>query len=40
MDSQLATYILLGVIGAITALGAIGVVGSFWSLGRSGYRKD
>jgi hypothetical protein len=39
VDAQLASDILLGVIGLLTATAAVGVVGAFWSLGRSHYRK-
>jgi len=40
IDSQLASNLLLGVIGLIAAVGFVGIVASFWSMGRSGYRKD
>ncbi len=40
MDSQLASDILLGVILFIGAVGFLGTLGAFWSMGRSGYRKD
>lgn len=40
MDSQLASNLLLAVIGGITALGFVGIVAGFWSMGRSGFRKD
>ncbi|WP_439592193.1 hypothetical protein [Microbacterium sp.] len=40
IDSQLASNLLLGVIGLITLVGFFGVVGAFWSMGRSGYRQD
>ena len=40
MDSKLASDLLLGVIGAIAALGLVGTVFAFWSMGRSGYRND
>ncbi|MEV7692666.1 hypothetical protein AB0N73_04980 [Microbacterium sp. NPDC089189] len=39
MDAQLASDILLGVIGLLAALSAIGIVGAFWSLGRSNHRQ-
>lgn len=38
--SQFAAYTLLGVIGLITLGGIVGTVGAFFTLGRSGYRKD
>ncbi len=40
IDSQTATFALVGVIGAIAALGLLGTVLAFWSMGRSAYRKD
>jgi hypothetical protein len=40
IDSQTASFILVGVIGAILAIGGIGTVLAFWSMGRAGYRKD
>ena len=40
MDSELISQILLGVVGLITLVGLIGTVGAFWSMGRTGYRKD
>ena len=40
MDSQLNSDILLGVISLIAIVGLVGTVLSFWSMGRSGYRKD
>ncbi len=40
MDAQLSSDILLGVISLIALLGLIGTVVVFWSMGRSGYRKD
>ena len=39
MDAQLASDLLLGVIGLLCAVSAIGIVGAFFSLGRSSYRK-
>ena len=39
MDAQLASDILLGVIGLMSAIAAVGIVGAFWSLGRSNYYK-
>ncbi|MBZ4485811.1 hypothetical protein LQ938_10490 [Microbacterium sp. cx-55] len=39
VDAQLASDIILGVIGVLTALSAIGIVGAFFSMGRSNYRK-
>lgn len=40
IDSQLATQILVGVIGLIAAIGFVGTVLAFWGMGRAGYRKD
>lgn len=41
MDAQLASDLLLGLIGLMSAIAAVGIVGAFWSLGRSnGYRKS
>ncbi len=40
MDAQLASDLLLGLIGLVAAVGAVLVVGGFWSLGRQGYRRD
>lgn len=40
MDAQTNSDILLGVISLIALLGLLGTVFSFWSMGRSGYRKD
>lgn len=40
IDTQTATVMLVGVIGAIAALGLVGTVLAFWSMGRSAYRKD
>jgi len=40
IDSQLASDILLGIIGLLSLAGLIGVVGAFWSLGRQAYRKN
>jgi hypothetical protein len=40
MDAQLASDLLLGFIGLVTAVGAVLVVGGFWSLGRQSYHRD
>jgi hypothetical protein len=40
MDSQLASDLLLGFVGLLALAGLVGTVIGFWSLGRSGYRKD
>ena len=40
MDSQLASNLLLGFIGLLALVCVVGTVLGFWSLGRSGYRKD
>ncbi len=40
MDAQLASDLLLGLIGVVSAVGAVLVVGGFWSLGRQGYHRD
>ena len=41
IDSQTASIILLGVIGAHRrAWALIGTVLAFWSMGRAAYRKD
>ncbi|HEX5730067.1 MAG TPA: hypothetical protein VEX12_05590 [Microbacterium sp.] len=40
LDSQTISMLLLGVIGAIAALGFVGTVLAFWSMGRAGYRDD
>ncbi|MBA8815799.1 hypothetical protein FHX48_000851 [Microbacterium halimionae] len=39
MDAQLSSDIMLGVIGAIVAVGFVGTVLAFWSMGRQAYRK-
>jgi len=39
-DSQTTSLLLMGAIGAISALGLVGTVLAFWSMGRAGYRKD
>ena len=39
-DSQTTSLLLMGAIGVISALGLVGTVLAFWSMGRSGYRKD
>ena len=40
MEPGFASHVLLWVIGAMAALGLLLTTVSFWSLGRSGYRKD
>ena len=40
MDSQLAADLLLAFVGLLGLASLVGVVLSFWSLGRSAYRKD
>ncbi|MGX1701882.1 hypothetical protein [Microbacterium sp. NPDC055357] len=40
MDTQLATTVMMGLIGLMSALGLIALVGAFWSMGRQAYRKD
>lgn len=40
MDAQLASDLLLVYVGLLAVAGAVGIVLGFWSLGRSGYRKD
>ena len=40
IDSQLVSNLLLGIVALITLAGLVGVVLSFWSLGRSAYRKE
>lgn len=40
MDAQLASDLLLGLIGVLAAISAVLLVGGFWSLGRQGYRRD
>ena len=40
LDSQTITLLLLGTIGAISALGLVGTVLAFWSMGRASYRKE
>lgn len=40
MEYGFASQIFLWVIGAISAVGLVGTVIAFWSMGRSGYRKD
>jgi hypothetical protein len=39
VDAQLASNILLGVIGLLTAVSAVGIVGALFSMGRASYRK-
>jgi len=40
VDAQLASDLLLGVIGLLSLGSLIGVVGAFWSMGRANYRKS
>lgn len=40
MDAQLASDLLLGFVGLLALAGLVGTVLGFWSMGRSGYRKD
>lgn len=40
MDAQLSSDLVLGFIGILALAGVVGTVLGFWSLGRSGYRKD
>ncbi|WP_257793736.1 hypothetical protein [Microbacterium sp. JZ31] len=40
IDPAALSHVLAGLIGAMTIGAAILVVGAFFSLGRSGYRKD
>jgi hypothetical protein len=39
MDA-LFSHVMLWIVGAIALMGLIGTVGAFFSMGRSGYRKD
>jgi hypothetical protein len=40
IDAQLASDILLGVIGLMSLVGGVALVGAIFSMGRSSYRKD
>ncbi len=40
MPAEFFSHVMLWIVAAIAAVGTVGVVGAFWSLGRSGYRKD
>ena len=40
MPAEFFSHLMLWIAGAIALLGAVGAAGAFWSLGRSGYRKD
>jgi cytochrome oxidase assembly protein ShyY1 len=40
MEYAFASHLLLWLIGAMVAVGFVLTVLGFWSLGRSGYRKD
>ncbi|MET0295990.1 MAG: hypothetical protein ABW024_01205 [Microbacterium sp.] len=40
IDSQLASDLLLGVIALMALVGFVATIGAFFSMGRSGYRKD
>jgi hypothetical protein len=40
VDAQLASDLLLGVIGLLSLGSLIGVIGAFWSMGRANYRKS
>jgi len=41
MDTaSLLSHLILWSIGGLAALGTILTIGAFWSMGRSGYRKD
>jgi hypothetical protein len=40
MTPTLASDIVLWVVGGLSLIAFVSVVGAFWSLGRSGYRKD
>jgi hypothetical protein len=39
-DAASVSHLVLWAVGGIALLGAIGTVGAFFSMGRSGYRKD
>lgn len=40
IDGVFLSHVLVWSIGALTAVGVVLTVGAFWSMGRSGYRKD
>lgn len=40
IDGAFLSHVILWSIGALTAVGAVLTVGAFWSMGRTGYRKD
>ncbi len=40
IDGVLLSHVLLWSIGALTVIGAVMTAGAFWSMGRSGFRKD
>lgn len=40
IDAQLASDLMLGVVGLIAALGLVGTVLAFWTMGRQAYRED
>ncbi|MFJ6653022.1 hypothetical protein ACIQLJ_09540 [Microbacterium sp. NPDC091313] len=40
MPAEILSHLMLWIVGAIALVGGIGVVGAFWSMARSGYRKD
>jgi hypothetical protein len=40
IDGAFFSHVVLWAIGALTAVGAVLTVGAFWSMGRTGYRKD
>ena len=40
IDGAFLSHVVLWGIGALTAVGAVLTVGAFWSMGRTGYRKD
>ena len=40
IDGAFLSHVLLWSIGGLTAIGAVLTAGAFWSMGRSGYRKD
>ena len=40
IDGVFLSHVLVWTIAAMAAVGAVLTVGAFWSMGRSGYRKD
>lgn len=40
MDAAFLSHVVLWVIGGLSLLAGLGTIGAFFSLGRSGYRKD